>query len=99
MRTETAFYPDDTKYTSGQKPMDEPCLGTGNFQKLQIHMLSQTPHTQAKSDCIQLPLVIGYYVGARGPAFGSLTTKNPIDGMLKPNKETSASKYFETGIT
>ena len=31
MKTEPAFYPDDTKCTSGQNPMDEPCLDNRNF--------------------------------------------------------------------
>ena len=31
--------------------------------------------------------------------FGSLTTRNPTRGIRKPKTDTSASKYFQTGIT
>ena len=31
--------------------------------------------------------------------FGFFTTRNPTCGIVKPSRVTSASKYFETGIT
>ena len=51
-------YPDGKKNTAGQILMGEHYQGNGRFRKLQIHVPSQTPHTQAGSGYTQLHPVI-----------------------------------------
>ena len=58
-------YPDGKMNTSGQILVGEHYLDNRKFQKLQTHVPSQTPHTQARSGYTPLHPVIKCYVGVQ----------------------------------
>ena len=82
-------YPDGKKNTSGQKLLDEHQLDSGIPQRLEIHALFQTPHTQARSGYTQLhPITVECYVGAQEECLDLLSMRNPTCGMVKPSRVT-----------
>ena len=92
-------FPDDRKSTSGKRLPDECLKDNGIPQRLQTHTLSQT---SSHPRHIRLHLITpGSWVLCWGLSrvFGSLTTRNPTCGIVKPSKVMSASKYLETSIT
>ena len=77
---------------------DEHFPDSGIPQKLRTQKTAWTPHTQAESGCNLWHPAIGYCAEVRVVHSGPLTTRNPTCGIWKPKMDTSASKYFETGI-